>query len=132
MFGRFLETKRGDRLIKLISGDLTVFHRFLEITRVCSSVQQGLLQRARRAGDRVSELTPVLGHQLASASRLSDHLTNGLKCFLVTASNSVEVASSLSELVEPGDTVRCQLGSDVLNIRQVVDSLIRIRLRRLR
>ena len=82
-----------------------------------------------RAGDRVGQLVPVLGGQLSLAGGLGQHHTDRLERLRVAASDSVEVARSLSQLVEALHPIRGELRGDVLDVAEGIDGLVGIGLR---
>ena len=129
LFSDVRETQVQNRLIELLSRDLALRHGITEITNIRAISQKGFLELARCAGDRIRQLVPVLRRELALTSRLGKHHANRLESLSITTRHSIEIARGLSKTVIALHAISSQLGSDVLDVTELVDGVIRVLLR---
>ena len=129
---RVVHAQLKKRLVELFGGDLAFRHRLAEIPSERAVLAHCLLELPGRARDRVRDLVPVLGRQLARTGSLGDRQAEQSVSLLVAASNRVQVAGSLSDLIEILDGIRGELGRHRLNVVQIVHCLVSVLTRRLR
>ena len=123
-----IEAETQQRLVEFLRRDLALGHSVPEISCIGASVEQGLLDFATGTRDRVCDLVPILRGKFSSSVDLHERQANLLVRLGRTTRYGIEVACRFRELVEALNVIRCELRRDALNIREIVDGLVRIAL----
>ena len=117
LYGSVLEPEVHDRLVELFCGDLACRHGVSEVSGVRAVLEHGLLELAASARNGVRKLVPVLGRQLPGSCGLREDHSDASERVRVAASDRVQVARRLRELVVVRHRVRCELGGYALDVR---------------